>query len=370
MKRLLSLLATVLVFALAVLPQTTAAWAESWRYQGPSPANSITASENLLVNGNMEEVAFYWKPPNHFVAGGWLRWWYGSGIPEYDDVRAWRPQRYDGDHAQIYFRWGATYTAGIYQRVEGVQPCTFYRFEMYGRNHSLPGANHYARLGLDPQGRVYNDIDNPGIPSLPGGIVWSDYQTFYEVWGRHEVMAEAAGNAITAITYASPDPGYGYYDTFWDAGSLTVADPPEGRLPAPSSFASDGFITNLVTQTVLNYLLVEWNTAQPASTQVWYEIVAPSTPFTPTSVVYLPLLYSAITPEFPSNWRFSPVDQTPVTHHQVWIGPFQDGETVRFVALSRRLAGGSCLTSSSGWLERTIHIGTIYRLYAPAVLRE
>jgi len=364
-KKYLSRLLIVLTLTLSAvaMAQMTPAWAETF-------SSPTVASENLLVNGNMEEIPFYWKPPNHFVAGGWLRWWYGSDIPEYDDVRAWRPQRYDGDHAQVYFRWGVAYTAGIYQQVQGVQPCTFYRFEMYGRNHSLPGANHHARLGLDPQGRVYNDIDNPGISALPDGIVWSDEQTFYQVWGRHQVVAEAAGEAITAITYASPDPGYGYYDTFWDAGSLVMTEPPEGILPPPPSFSSDGFITNLVTQTILNYLLVEWDTAQPASTQVWYNVLPAWTPFTPTAAIYLPLVASSVTPGLPPDWRFSPADQTPRTHHQVLIGPFQDGETVRFMALSRRLSGESCLTSSSGQLEVTIHLGPIYRLYVPVVLQE
>ena len=76
-----------------------------------------TQAGNLLVNSSMEE-GFYWKYPNHYVANSWQRWWIGEGIPEYDDVRAWRPDRYDGNHAQIYFRWGRPYTAGIYQQVK------------------------------------------------------------------------------------------------------------------------------------------------------------------------------------------------------------------------------------------------------------
>ena len=105
---------------------------------GPGEGESMAIQQmekgNLLTNGSMEE-GFYWKYPNHFVANEWQRWWVGENIPEYDDVRAWRPERYDGNHAQVYFRWGRSYTAGIYQKVVA-RPCTYYQFSMYGRNHS------------------------------------------------------------------------------------------------------------------------------------------------------------------------------------------------------------------------------------------
>jgi hypothetical protein len=301
-------------------------------------------ASNLLVNGNMEELPFYWKYPNHFVAGGWLRWWIHGDIPEYDDVRSWRPQRYDGEHAQIYFWYGTSYTAGIYQRVTGVQPCTYYQFDMYGRNHSNAGAEHNARLGIDPLGRTYNDIDNPGISSFPSGIVWSPRKTYYEVWGLHRVRAESRASSITAITYASPEEGYGYYDTFWDAGSLYQVDPPWGKLPDPDDWTPSSFIQNVYTNTVGNDLYIEWDTTSAASTQVWYDLysLSPPTITVPTSyTVYLPLVSQDI------QWRYStPVDQTPITHHEVVIENM-GGMGVRFVALSRRLDGTVCRTEAS-----------------------
>lgn len=350
---ILALVSLALASGQVVVGSGTTSWKEELLTVNPS---AETDGENLLVNGNLEAQPYYWKYPNHFVAPGWLRWWYGNSIPEYDDTRIARPH-YEGEHAQVYFRWGAPYTAGIYQQIQ-VPPCTYYQFEMVGRNHSLPGANHYARIGLDPQGRLYNDIDTPPISGFPEEVVWSDYQTFYNVWGRHEVVAEANGKYLTAITYVSPEPGYGYYDTFWDAGSLTTAQPPEGYIPGPASMAdSDGFITNLVTRTVFNYLVVEWDTSRLASTQVWYH-VAPSASSAYTPVVYLPFVSVPTTVGLPAGWSFSFADQARTTHHQAVIGPLQDGDVVRIVALSRRLAGGGCSTSSSNVYQFTIDVTT------------
>ena len=60
------------------------------------PQAQQTQSSNLLLNGSMED-GFYWLYPNHYIANNWTRWWLGSVIPEYDDVREWRPYKYDGE---------------------------------------------------------------------------------------------------------------------------------------------------------------------------------------------------------------------------------------------------------------------------------
>jgi hypothetical protein len=321
------MIAAALVVLFVLGPGTSIHGDEPLYKAADTPSQSLLATD-LLVNGNMEEIPFYWKPPNHFVAGGWLRWWIGGGdIPEYDDVRSWRPYRYDGNHAQVYFRWGQPYTAGIYQRVSGVEPCRFYEFEMYGRNHSHDYTDHHARIGLDPLGRVYNTIDSPEVSSLPGEIVWSPEQTFFYTWGRHTVTAEALGNSITAIAYASPDPGHGYYDTFWDAGSLVESTPPSGRLPEPSTWTPSGFVQNVSATPLLDQVVITWDTAEPASSQVWYNVN-----ITTTNNTYA---YA------------SAVDMEPKTHHRVVIDGFQSGTEIQFVAVSRRYTGGDCVTSVS-----------------------
>lgn len=334
--------------------------------QAKVAVSSHTEADNLLVNGNMEELPFYWKPPNHFVAGGWRRWWMQGDIPEYDDVRAWRPERYDGNHAQVYFRWGATYTAGIYQRVLDITPCAFHQFSMYGRNHSQEGADHHARIGLDPYGRTCGT----SVTSFPSGIVWSPERTYFKIWGLHTVTAESQGDRITAITYASPDPHYGYYDTFWDAGTLIEIPPPGGRLPESETWDSDGFVSNVVTSTVVNYMRVEWDTLEASSTQVWYHAWTPATITSSlrlTETIHLPLIFreQPIVELLPTLTRQTVADYTRVTHHQALLGPFEDGQIVQFVALSRHFDGSACQTENSGLVKVTFHTGPIHSVYFP-----
>ncbi len=311
-------------------------------------------ADNLLVNGSMEE-GFYWKYPNHYVANGWLRWIEGSSIPEYDDVREWRPYRYDGNHAQVYFKWGASYTAGIYQRVP-VRPCTFYQFSMYGRNHSDAGLDHHARIGIDPLGRQYNTANNPFVSSLPSDTVWSSEQTFFYTWGLHTVTAESRSDHVTVVTYVSPDHCYTPYDTFWDAGTLVEVPLPPGRLPDPPSWDPDGLITEVVSYTQSGQLVIEWETTEPALTQVWYRVITPTLPITSTGTgslllptVYLPLV---------TNWRsldlYTPVDQTGGTHHRAVIQWLEEGQNIRFVILARHLVSDTCRTSPSFSYKTTI----------------
>ncbi|MFN3930007.1 MAG: hypothetical protein ACK4OK_10280, partial [Thermoflexus sp.] len=303
---------------------------------------------------------FYWRYPNHYVAGGWIRWWiHGTILPEYDDVRNQRP-RYDGDHAQVYHKWGATYEAGIYQVVSGLTPCTPYRFTMWARNHSLEGVLPHARIGLDPEGTQLtpNDDDCAVKTGLPPKTVWSREQTTLFTWEELSVEAEPLGNRLTAILYARPEPPNDdrvyYFDTIWDAGRLITGTYPGGRLPEPFSWEPSGFITNVITNVVSSggskALVIEWDTPDPASTQVWYEVISPTAPiaFTGAFTVYLPLVMRA-----PRYTYATPLDLTPVQHHQAMINidHLESGQIVRLVALSRRFTGAACVTEVSAPIE-------------------
>jgi hypothetical protein len=322
---------------------------------GPGEGETIAIQEmekgNLLANGSMEE-GFYWKYPNHFIANGWKRWWMNDDIPEYDDARAWRPHRYDGNHAQVYFRWGKPYTAGIYQTV-AARPCTLYQFSIYGRNHSGLGLDHHARVGIDPLGRKYQLY----MDSLPPEIVWSSEQTYFYVWGLHTVTAESHGDQITAITYVSPDQEYTVYDTFWDAASLVELPPPPGRLPDPIDWDPSETITDISTRMEPGQLTIQWQTTISASSQVWYRVDSPTLPITPTGTlltpaasVYLPLILSCYEngPRYP---MYTPIDQSDLTRHQTTITGLEKGQLVEFVILARHLVGDTCHTSASQVVE-------------------
>lgn len=344
------------------------------------PAEVLSLDSGLLVNGNFDQVPFYWRYPNHFIAGGWARWWMeGSVIPEFDDVRAWRPWRYDGDHAQIYFKWGATYEAGIYQVVTGLTPCTPYRLTMWARNHSNKALLPHARIGLDPQGTLLttrapigpNDEDSVVRTGMPPLTVWSREQTALFTWEELTVEAEPLGDRMTVILYAHPEVLNGggdyYIDTFWDAGRLITSTFPAGRLPEPASWTPSGFITNVVTATVLDSLIIEWDTLSPASTQVWYDVYSPVSPTVPVTfphTVYLPLVLRS-----PYLQYATPLDPMPVTHHRVVISGLEDGQVVRLYLLSRRPLTGACVTEVYGPVEVTVAVPPIVRTYLPVVLR-
>ncbi|GEM_PF-413204 len=316
----------------------------------PGQLLSGQSSANLLINGSFDDPAypFRWRYPNHFVAGGWIRWWiHGTVIPEYDDVRPWRPYKYDGEHAQAYFKWGASYIAGIYQVVNGVTPCVPYRFTMWARNHSIEGALPHARIGLDPQGTQLTPSDDDcavknGLPPL---TVWSGEQTALFKWEELTVEAEPLGNRLTAILYAAPRPSSNvthYYDTFWDAGRLVELPFPDGRLPEPPSWTPSGFIQNLQTTILLDTLLITWDTPQPASTQVWYQITGPRPPRSLSETAHEPA--SMVQEAYPLT---TTLDTTPVTQHRVLIEGLKADDTVSFVALSRRPTDAVCVTEVS-----------------------
>ncbi|MCX7681805.1 MAG: hypothetical protein N2508_07565 [Anaerolineae bacterium] len=294
------------------------------------------------------EEGFYWRYPNHFIANHWIRWWiHLTVLPEYDDARPWRPVRYDGEHAQAYFKWGHPYIAGIYQVVTGLTPCVPYRLTMWARNHSLEDALPHARIGLDPRGTqlTLSDDDCAVKAGLPPLTVWSREQTALFVWEELAVEAEPLGDRLTAILYASPQPGprnvtY-YYDTFWDAGRLVQVPFPGNKLPAPSSWTPSAFIQNLRATPLLDTLLVTWDTPQTAPSQVWYRVESSGALSTLGGTGYDPV---STAQSYPGA---TPPGTAPVTNHRAVITGLKLGDKVEFVALSRRPMDTACVTEVS-----------------------
>ena len=177
------------------------------------------------------------------------------------------------------------------------------------------------------------------------------------------MTAESRSDYITAITHVSPDSVYTTYDTFWDAGALVELPPPPGRLADPSNWESNEFITGVISYTQSGNLVIEWETAEPASAQVWYQVHTPpppsTLPTTPTGTllspaIYLPVLISSQTPGPPVYSMYTPLDPSYLTHHQAVIKGLREGQIVEFVILARHLVGDTCSTSPSAPLETTV----------------
>jgi hypothetical protein len=83
---------------------------------------------------------------------------------------------------------------------------------------------------------------------------------------------------------------------------------------------------------------------------VLYQVSEPSAPISPTipfsNTLYMPRVFSIIDP---NTLQYSPVDTTPVLHHQVVLTNLPENYTIEYVALSRSFQGAACITSASAF---------------------
>jgi hypothetical protein len=348
----------------------------------PIGAAEVTAT-NLLSNPTLDTGGYYFRPPNHFVAGMWYEWFWTSAIPEFiDGGHPYHNQCYpvptsgtcasNSNHSQGYIRWGDAFIAGMYQPVT-VTPCAMYRFEAYNRNDT----NHYhPKVGIDPTGWVlpayvppdgdslewncppdgHTKCPNPGVDTLselPATLIWGptfDHAAY--TWAKGSVEAEARASKISVWTYTAPAVS-GSMSSYWDYLSLTQVAFPNDRLPTPSSWNSS-FVTGVTSTTGTSTLTVQWNTSSAASTQVWYNHFTPTLPISISAssvyTTYFPVVYASAAPPYATT-----LNTAPVLAHTAVITGLTDGEIVTFVVLSRRLSGGSCVTEGRGSYVMTFH---------------
>jgi hypothetical protein len=355
---------------------------------GPSAPSASAVATNLLVNGDFDQVGFYWRYPNHYVAGGWFEYWIGSNLPEFIDGgsiyhNACYPTPADGvcghsnNHSQGYIRWGAPYKAGVYQLVSAT-PCASYNFSAWVRTDQ---SNYHPKVGIDVKGTQlpFPDQDdtshncppngnspcpNPGISTLadmPQTIVWGpDFNAPYFTWTNGSVTAEALSTAIGVWTFVAPEECSGCSpsrSTYWDATSLVQVIPttlsPDGRIPAP-----DGKISGLTVTPLTTTAQIQWTTSQPAFSQVFYRPSPPAPsctgatcvcpPGSPCIVhtVYFPLMgrgYGSV-----NDFTFKTVPTAvPTTSHSVSLTGLEAGTAYDFVVMSRAFTSGACVSSVS-----------------------
>ncbi len=347
------LIVTMILSLMLSQARTTHADEGSWP-EDDAPGMRV-ATTNLVVNGDFEQLPFYWRYPNHYVAGGWMRWWInGSVLPEYVDTDGSKYSPYEGSHGQGYFKWGSTYIAGIYQIVSGLTPCRPYRLTAWGKGHGiltdLPG----TRIGLDTMGTqlTLSDEDSAVHGGLPSSIVWSPEQTVLFTWQEFAVQAVPTGDRLTVVLYAAPwrypDSESHYFDTYWDLVTMVPASFTGDRLPLPIATAPSSLITNIVSSTASGSLTINWNTTSSAFSQVWYTVFTPTVPLTPST----PLSYTMYLPLAARGTHYSfdaatAIDMAPSTSHQATITGLSTGQRVRFAILAHRLYNSSCVTEAS-----------------------
>jgi hypothetical protein len=347
--------------------------------------------DNLLINGDFDQLGFYWRPTNHYVGGMWYEWWGNyNAIPEFIDGghphhNECYPKPADGrchdssvidynNSSQGYIRMGAPFIAGVYQQItENIVPCTPYTFEMWNRNDS---ASYGARVGIDSTGWVITRLGDSGPDNCPpdgksrcpdpyiGGdhgfpstTIWSTPSYHKEfTWAPLSVTVEAASDTLSVWTYAAPSSS-GSLSTYWDNGSLVQVPFPDGRLPEPATWVPSGFISQPTTSFANNTLTIQWETQDLASTQVWYTIQEASEPVT-TATAYSNTVYMPIISKFqiPRSYMTA-LDTTPTLQHQVTITGLESMKSVTFVALSRHSLGTSCATETSELMKVSLSTG-------------
>jgi hypothetical protein len=365
-------------------------------FQSPLPAEGLPAEDiplatgdegtpnNMLTNGDMDQQSFYWRYPNHWLAGSWFEWFSTKMlIPEFNDGYE-RGFYHTYPSSQRLQLWGARYAGGLMQS-PNVTPCTYYQFQAYGQ--SRPGAQDpppadvasRMKVGIEPYGwragQNIHDYDPALEPQqFPGTVAWSPEATHNFVFTPYSVTTEALSNTVTVIMFSNPEIDLErklyWNDTVWDTASLVEVPPPSGTiLDGPSLPEPDGLISNVSVVALPRAAIVEWDTPVPASTQVVYRIVEPPQPITGTTLliysVYLPLVMSS---QFNLD-LYSPLDSTPVLHHSATLVGLLSEYDIELAALSRRLDGQTCVTSASG-ITRTASLTESQAIYLPAVLRE
>jgi hypothetical protein len=339
---------------------------------------------NLLVNGDFDQLGFYWRPPNHFVADTWFEWWGDyNAIPEFiDGGHPYHNQCYPNlpntlchdsntginNSSQGLIKYGGLpFIAGIYKPVENVVPCTLYTFEIWNRNDADSSIYH-PKIAIDPTGWIitrpgnsppYNcppdGISNCPDPYIgndhgfPNTIIWSAQlsQPAY-IWGKASLTVEAVNSTISVWTYTAPNADQVAKTTYWDYGSVVQTPFPGDKLPQPVTWSSTGFISSVNTSYSGSDLIISWNTSAPASSQVWYYVIPANSAISPTievsNTVYFPLVQNYMNPgKFPF---YTPVQSTPTTHHQAVINGLNNGDVLTFVPLSRYLVNTMCQTAS------------------------
>jgi hypothetical protein len=310
-----------------------------------------STSGNLLPNGNMDQLGFYWRYPNHWIAGGWFEWFsVVLRIPELNDGYE-RGFYHSYPSSQRLQLWGAGYAGGLMQSVT-VAPCSYYRFQAYGQ--SRPGSDDpppvnvasHMKVGIEPygwmSGRSIADYDPALEPSeFPATVVWSSEATHDFSFAPYAVTAEARANIITVILFSNPevdpDGGVLWNDTIWDTASLVQAQPPSGLLVSPGTLRPpDGEISGVTSTPVFNAATLQWQTSAPAFSQVLYHYVAPASPGTSLP----PIVTSTEQFEHRTN-----VVLTALKSHSIKLRDLSPASVYDVALLSRRWTGSRCQTS-------------------------
>jgi len=233
---------------------------------------------------------------------------------------------------------------GFYQIVDGVTPCLFYNFQIYALSYPYANVTDRAavlKAGIGSTGWHPDTASDPAFPGYyPATIVWGEAHDYkYPNFGLLTATAEARSSKITVFTYAYAHGGYSH-PLVWDSASLAEVTP--AMIHDPAALPAPGGLTDPTHIASQDWVLVSWNSAQPAVSQVYYRLLPQSGPVpTYPHKVYLPLVTGG-TPA--RDWVASSLNKTPAGSHTVHITGLLPGRTYEYIAISRGLVGDQCVT--------------------------
>lgn len=333
----------------------------------PPPQRAGTIGPNLINNGDFDNGVWYerfrgWSPSH------WYQWFQRGGhVPEHAVGN--RLPHSSKEYVRLHM-WAYAWTGGILQNVGGVEPCHVYKMTAYGFFQPADAPQPNARIGIDPSARLAQQFsadvskhpagkydegvgDDPKTdpcdgPQFSTNTVWSDYQDYYS-WGKFEVAAEAKSDMITAILYCSPKQRPAeqpIYEMNWDSIVLHETPWPARRLVADDAIlkpdpAFKRIVINLHPE--LGAAEVSWKTSIPSgASQVLYRFKSFGAAGTDKDNVVAgkEFLFETLV-EYERSALF----------HRAEIklpsAELQSAETLEFVALSRSLIDGNCVTLCS-----------------------
>ena len=345
-------------------------------YQRPefaaTPAKSVqgsgvstTTGSNLIKNGDFDNSIWYeryrgWTPSY------WYQWFQRGGhVPEHAVGK--RLPHSSREYVRLHM-WAHAWTGGILQNVPRVEPCRMYKLTAYGFFQPKDAPKPNARIGIDPSGRLAGQFsadagkhpapkydegvgDDPATekddgPYFSKDTVWSGPHDYYS-WGKCEVIAEARADTITAILYCSPQQRPAekpIYEMNWDSVTLREVPWPTRRLidDRASLTPDPGFSrvkANIFPEA--RSAQITWRTKAPAgASQVLYRFLKEGD-----------LVSSKQAQPAGTHFDFETlvVYEDSERFHRVEIENtrLETADVLEFVALSRTLIDGQCITLCS-----------------------
>lgn len=301
------------------------------RYQSAYPSGAWLPDDDNNQDNSIPES----------VRQDWRLWFLdGKDIVETDPEKVYRQSAGSYEALQIRSYGAKDQIAGIYQVIYTTTPCLVYGFQMYGQSRPEGGdRNAVLQVGIDRVGWHPNSSTDPAVhSSFPATTVWGPSHNYKWVYGPLAVTAEAWGSRVTVFTYADA-PGGRAHRILWDSGSFWDATPP--MIHDPDSLPEPSGVSNLTVITAGTTATVTWTTANDALGQVYYRLVSsppgPTPPEYPFKV-YLPLVMRQV------GWQYTLLNRTPGNNHQAVLTGLVSGATYEFIAVSRGLSGGQCVT--------------------------